>query len=120
MPHFTQAYKYEEIQEYFNDYLKDNLDYLKENYPTTYLDDLHHYAFNEDYYIIGTYKAKQWLGEQAFDIINIIKNYEQDNFGEVTTDFSSSENVVNMYVFIIGEEIIEDAIEEVKESILIK
>ena len=45
MTHFTQSYKYEEIQEYFNDYLRDNLDNLKENYPTTYLDDLHHYAF---------------------------------------------------------------------------
>jgi len=98
MPHFTQTYKYEEIQSYFDDYLK------------TYLDDLHHYAFNEDYYIIGTYKAKQWLGDQVFDIINIIKNYEQDNFGEVTTDFSEPERVVNMYVYIVGEQIVQDYI----------
>tara|TARA_Y100000114_G_scaffold131004_1_gene129028 strand:- start:246 stop:629 length:384 start_codon:yes stop_codon:yes gene_type:complete len=108
MPHFKQAYKYEEIQEYFNDYLKDNLDYLKENDPITWHDDLHHYAFNENYYIIGTYKAKQWLGDQAFDIINIIKIYEQDNFGEVTTDFSDPERVVNMYVYIVGEKIVQD------------
>lgn len=108
MPHFTQTYKYEEIQSYFDDYLKENLSYLKENYPTTYLDDLHHYAFNEDYYIVGTYKAKQWLSDQAFDIINIIKNYEQDHFGEVTTDFSEPERVVNMYVYIVGEQIVAD------------
>ena len=110
MPHFTQTYKYEEIQSYFDDYLKENLNYLKVNYPTTYLDDLHHHAFNENYYIIGRYKAKQWLGDQAFDIINIIKNYEQDNFGEVNTEFSEPETVVNMYVYIVGEQIVQDYI----------
>ena len=101
-----QYYKQEEIQDYFDDYIEENLDYLKESYPSSYLDDLHHNAFNEDYYIIGTYEAKQWLGDQAFDIINIIKDYEQDNFGEIFTDFSSAEKVVNMYVYIVGEEIV--------------
>ena len=101
-----QYYKEEEIQDYFDTYIEENLDYLKESYPNSYLDDLHYYAFNQDYYIIGTYQAKQWLGDQAFDIINIIKDYEQDNFGQVTTDFSCAEKVVNMYVYIVGEEIV--------------
>ena len=101
-----QYYKEEEIQKYFDNYIEENLDYFKESYPDSYLDDMHYYAFNQDYYIIGTYQAKQWLGDQAFDIINIIKDYEQDNFGQVTTDFSSAEKVVNMYVYIVGEEIV--------------
>ena len=39
--------------------------------------DLHHYLLNEDYFIIGTYKAKQWLGSEVFDAIEAIKEYDQ-------------------------------------------
>ena len=70
------------------------------------------HAFNEDYYIIGTYQAKQWLGDMAFDVIETIKDYEQSNFGEVFTDFSEPERVVNMYVYIVGEWILPEAMEE--------
>lgn len=72
--------------------------------------DLHNEVFNTDYYIIGTYKAKQWLGDHVFDVIETIKEYEQDNFGEVITDFSDPERVVNMYVYIVGEEVLSDSI----------
>ena len=61
------------------------------------------WPFNEDYYIIGTYQATQWLGDRAFEVIGIIKDYEQANFGKVCTDLSSPEAVVNMYAFIVGE-----------------
>tara|TARA_R100000664_G_scaffold21910_1_gene31311 strand:+ start:1325 stop:1663 length:339 start_codon:yes stop_codon:yes gene_type:complete len=108
-------YKKEEIKEYFDDFINENKEYLEENYPTTWLDDLHHYAFNEDYYIIGTYKAKLWLGDMAFDVIEHIKEYETFNFGEVTTDFSNPERIVNMYVYIIGEEIVSDYVNQLEE-----
>ena len=102
-------YKKTEIQEYFNDWIKDqDLDWIAEN-----VDDLHHHAFNNDYYIIGRYKATQWLGDQVFNVINHIKNYENDNFGSVNTDFSESEKVVNMYTYIIGEEIVADYVESI-------
>ena len=65
--------------------------------------DLHHKLCNEDYFIIGTYKAKQFLGEHAFDAIGIIKEYEENAFGECNTDFSSPEKVANMLAYIIGE-----------------
>lgn len=108
-------YKKEEIREYFNDYIKENKEWLEEDHPNDWKDDLHHYAFNEDYYIIGTYQAKEWLGDMAFNIINFIKDYEQDNFGEVSTDFSNPENVVNMYVYIIGEEIVWEYLAKLEE-----
>ena len=73
--------------------------------------DLHHEIFNTDYYIIGTYKAKQWLGADAFDAIAMIKDYELDNFGEVYTDLSNPERVVNMAVYIIGEEIVSNYVD---------
>ena len=108
-------YKKEEIKEYFDDYIKDNKEWLEENYPNEWKDDLHHYAFNEDYYIIGTYQAKQWLGDMAFDVINFIKDYEQDNFGDCSTDLSEPEKVVNMYTYIIGEEIVQEYLKELEE-----
>ena len=93
----------------------DNLEYLKEN-ETDYIDDLHHMAFNEDYYIIGTYQAKQWLGDQVFNVIDIIKQYEQDNFGEVSTDLSDPEKVVNMYAYIVGEDVVYDYINSLEKQ----
>ena len=69
--------------------------------------DLHHYLLNEDYFIIGYYKAEEWLKKDSiFNAIEIIKDYENDNFGQVSTDFSSSENVANMLAYILGEEIL--------------
>lgn len=108
-------YKKEEIQEHFDDFIKENKEYLEDNYPNTWQDDLHHEAFNTDYYIIGRYQATQWLGEEVFHIINFIKEYEMDNFGEVYTDFSEAERVVNMYVYIIGEEITYEYLNKLEE-----
>ena len=68
--------------------------------------DLHHYLLNEDYFIIGTYKAEQWLGSEVFDVIETIREYEQSNFGQVSTDFSDPEKVANMIAYILGEEIL--------------
>jgi hypothetical protein len=101
-------YKKQEIQEHFNDSI---INYDKEWIDNNH-DDLHHEIFNTDYYIIGSYKATQWLGDQVFNIIDFIKEYELFNFGEVMTDFSSPEAIVNMYVYIIGEEIVFDYVQE--------
>lgn len=75
-----------------------------------YACDLHNELFNTDYFIIGYYPAEQWLIKHVgiFAAIEEIKEYEQDNFGQVSTDFSSSEKVVNMYAYIKGEEILAD------------
>ena len=71
--------------------------------------DLHHYLLNQDYFIIGTYKAKKWLGSEVFDVIETIREYEQSSFGEVSTDFSDPERVANMYAYILGEEILSES-----------
>ena len=108
-------FKREEIQQYFDDYINENDEFI----DNSDLDDLHHNVFNTDYYIIGTYKATQWLEDQVFNIIEFIKDYEINNFGEVTTDFSSPENVVNMYVYIIGESIVSDYVDEVEKELVL-
>ena len=33
---------------------------------------------------------------------------EEDNFGEVTTELDNPEKVVNMYVYIVGEDLINE------------
>ena len=71
--------------------------------------DLHHYLLNEDYFIIGYYQAEQWLKKDngsVFEAIEHIKDYEQSNFGQVSTDLSNSESVANMLAYILGEEIL--------------
>jgi len=72
-----------------------------------HISDLHHYLLNEDYFIIGYYKAEQWLKKDSiFNAIETIKDYEQSNFGQVSTDLSNSENVANKLAYILGEEIL--------------
>lgn len=82
---------------------------LREGYDG-YGCDLHNEVFNTDYFIIGRYKAEQWLEKNVgvFSAIEAIKEYETSNFGEVTTDLSSAENVCNMFVYIAGEELLSE------------
>ena len=72
-----------------------------------HISDLHHYLLNEDYFIIGYFKAEQWLKKDSvFNAIETIREYEESNFGKVSTDLSSSESVANMLAYILGEEIL--------------
>ena len=103
-------YKYEELAAYYKEYILEN----GYEWADEHKNDIHYYAFNENDYIIGTYKAKQWLSDRVFDVIEIIREYEQFNFGKVHTDFINPENIVNMYVYIVGEQIVNDiSIEDV-------
>ena len=101
-------YKKKEIKEYFYNWINDQVVTVGEDWIRDNMDDLHHHAFNTDYYIIGTQKAIEWMSDKVFDIIGHVKDYEQDNFGQVTTDLTSPEKLVNMYVYIIGEEIVSE------------
>lgn len=89
-------------------YAIDGLDNIREGQDAC---DLHNKLFNTDYFIIGYYDAEQWLIKNVgiFTAIEEIKEYEQSNFGQVTTDLSSSEKVVNMYAYIKGEEILAES-----------
>ena len=78
-------------------------------------DDWHFHSFNEDYYIIGYYQASEWLKKHnidSFEAVGICQQYEIDNFGEASSVYDNSEKVVNMLVYIYGEEIINE-LEEV-------
>jgi hypothetical protein len=75
---------------------------------TGYYDDLHNEVFNMDYYMVYTSDAIDFLGNDVYDAIGRIVEYERNNFGDVNTDFSNPCAVVNMMYYIIGEEILHD------------
>ena len=78
-----------------------------ENGYTGYYCDLHNEVFNTDYYIIGTYEAKKALEEYGvFDAIEKMQTYKKDNYGEIYTDLSDPEKLINMLYYIIGEEVL--------------
>ena len=73
------------------------------------INDLHHYLINEDYFLIGYYNCRKWLEkESVFEAIEKIKDYEQSNFGEVTTDFSDEEKTANMLAYVLADEILNE------------
>jgi len=91
----------EDVKEYIIQQLNDDVGLEQ------HISDLHHYLLNEDYFIIGSWRAEQWLKKDSvFNAIETIKEYEESNFGKVSTDLSSSENVANMLAYILGEEIL--------------
>ena len=76
-------------------------------------EELHYYAFNEDYYIIGHYQAEQWLKKHdvsAWEAINAVIKWEQDGLGEVCLKLEdiNAEKIVNLYVYILGLELLSD------------
>ena len=86
-----------------------------ENGYNGYYCDLHHEVFNTDYYIIGIYEAKAALRE--YDVIDALEKvwaYEKENFGEIYTDLSDPEKLVNMLYYIIGEEVLTEIMTGIK------
>lgn len=82
------------------------IDALENGYSGYYCD-LHNEVFNTDYYIIGTYQAKEALKEyDVFEAIELVQNWEKDNFGEIYTELSNPEKLINMVYYLVGDEVI--------------
>jgi|TARA_R110000824_G_scaffold364765_1_gene553201 hypothetical protein len=116
----NKYYNQDEIQSHINEYLNEHAIYLKDNLGKySDINELHNMIFNTDYFLIGYYQCEQWLKDKAFECIGIVQDYEKDQFGEVSTDLSNSENVVNMYAYIVGEELLYSMEDDLKEQELI-
>ena len=62
--------------------VKENIiDQLDDSLEGVFSSDLHCETCNRDMFIIGTYNAKQWLGDNSFTAIQKIKKYEQEHPG---------------------------------------
>lgn len=93
---------------------KDIIEVLRNGYTGCYCD-LHNEVFNTYYYIIGTYEAKKALEKYGvFDAIKKVQTYEKDNFGEVYTDLSDPEKLINMLYYIIGEEVMLEMMNDIE------
>ena len=77
-----------------------------------YIEDLHHYLFNQDYFIIGTYKASKFIGEDLGDILRVCIDFEKD-MGIFDESFYMTilepEKVVNKLAYVIGYEILNNS-----------
>tara|TARA_R100000231_G_scaffold117778_2_gene87928 strand:+ start:272 stop:730 length:459 start_codon:yes stop_codon:yes gene_type:complete len=105
-------------------YAIDQLEDLKDSLIGNYASDLHHYLFNENYYIIGHYKARQWLGDDFVTAVMFVQGWEMENLGESQiqmhwddfngwtqedpdcTSYHDSEGIANKLNYIFGLEIL--------------
>ena len=114
----TYEQKQQEIRDFCMEQLQEIAEYTgTEDFKDMCTSELHHQIFNTDYYIVGRYQAKQWMGADAFDFIGDVQEYENMHFGQVNTDFSEPEQVVNMWVYVQGYEIIDECYEQVCEEL---
>ena len=68
-----------------------------------YYSELGDAAFNQSYYIVGTYQSEVALSDYGvFEAIREVRNYEMEEFGECYTDFSDPEKLANMLFYIKG------------------
>lgn len=74
------------------------------------VDNAHHIAFNEDYYIIGYWSAEKWLEMHevsVWDAISYVVEQDTLAFGECTlipAEFNA-EKIVNLLAYYAGMEI---------------
>ena len=87
------------------------------------LDDAHHIAFNQDYYIIGYYECDQWLKKHdvtPWEAIEYVVEKEMEHFGtnvHLMREGINSENTANNVVYFAGLELdIERIYNSVKEE----
>lgn len=97
--------KYNEMKD---EAIESIIEALEDGYSGYYCD-LHNEVFNTDYYIIGTEMAKDALREyDVFEAIELVQTYEKEQFGEVYTDLSNPEKLINMVYYIVGDNVICD------------
>lgn len=71
--------------------------------------DLHHELFNMHYFN-NDYDGniEDFINEVgAFALVGRVVKYEKDMFGDITTDIEDNEKCLNMFVYIIGEELLQ-------------
>ena len=74
-----------------------------------YYDDLHNDVFSSSHYIQGTHEAKQALEEYGVnEAVGKIYLYEQDYFGQVSTDLSDPLQVATSLWYILGQEALDE------------
>ena len=97
-------YKYEEIKEYFDNFIKEQ----GEVWVNNNIDDLHYHCFYTYNYVDGTDTARRWLGDawRGNGVKYVIAEIKKHDGSDMWS--ASPEEIVNRYVMIIGEEIVDN------------
>lgn len=85
--------------------------------------EVHNQIFNMDYYIIGYYECDEWLKFHhinVFEGLEYIKENEEMHFGESLNDCHNSERLVNLIVYFVGMDIIDEVVQDYKQNFLNK
>lgn len=112
--------KMEKEKKYFTtkEAFEDIMEYLEQVNDSISFHDIHHEVFNTDYYIVGTFEARKALDRYGvFDAIELVKQYEMDNFDQLYTEVENPEALANMLYYIVGEDAVNDLIHEFGEYI---
>ena len=67
-------------------------------------DDLLNHIYKTYYFVVCMQDAREFLKDyDRIDAITTVNKYEQDNFGELTSDLSDPTDIANMIAYIEGE-----------------
>ena len=75
------------------------------DYEDVYGCDLAYEMYNNDYYIIGTYEAKQFLKEYFDDMTECLEQY-QEEFGETYPDITNPEKLATLLALSVAEDVL--------------
>ena len=93
-----------EIRELIKGEIKDMI----MDYEDVYGCDLAYEMYNNDYYIIGTYKAKQFLKEYFDDMCECLEQY-QEEFGEIYKDITDPEKVASLLALFVAQDVLSES-----------
>ena len=88
-----------ELQKEIKDKIIDEL----QQYEGNYICDIPHYMFNECYYIIGIYKAKEFVKENIDDVLKSIEYWKDHSGMDYPNNITDYEKLASFTVLEIGE-----------------
>ena len=88
--------------------IKDEIKDMIMDYEDAYGCDLAHEMYNNDYYIIGTYEAKQFLKEYFDDMCECLEQY-QEEVDEVYKDITNPEKVASLLALFVAQDVLSES-----------
>ena len=88
--------------------IKDEIKDMIMDYEDVYGCDLAYEMYNNDYYIIGTYKAKQFIREYFDDMCECLEQY-QEEVGEVYKDITNPEKVASLLALFVAQDVLSES-----------
>ena len=88
--------------------IKDEIKDMIMDYEDVYGSDLAYEMYNNDYYIIGTYEAKQFLKEYFDDMLECLEQYGEE-IGGTYPDITNAEKVATLLALFVAQDILNES-----------